>query len=59
MGLTNHIWPISYHITPLVINALGGRHIDTNTHTHTQSHTVMHKQIQETRHVAEGHTCLV
>ena len=25
---------ISHHITPLVINSLGGRHTHTHTHTH-------------------------
>ena len=38
-GLTNHTWPISHHITPLVINALGGRHTHTHTHKHTHKHT--------------------
>jgi len=31
--LINHKGSISHHITPLVINNLGGRH--THTHTHT------------------------
>jgi len=45
--LTNHKGSISHHITPLVINSLGGRH--TNTHTHIYSH---HRQklFQETSH---------
>ena len=30
MGLTNHTWPISHNITPLVINGFGGRHRDTH-----------------------------
>ena len=30
---------ISHHITPLVINGLGGRHTHTHAHTHTQTHT--------------------
>ena len=34
-GLTNHTQPISHHITPLVINALGGG-------THTQAHIPRH-----------------
>ena len=39
MGLTNHTQPIiSHHITPLVINDLGGGH--TNTHTNTRMKTV-------------------
>ena len=29
---------ISRHITPLVINSLGGRHTHANTHTHTHTH---------------------
>ena len=45
--LANCTWPISHNITPLAINALGGRH--TNTHTHTQMQEP--KQFQETRHV--------
>ena len=44
MGLTNHTRPISHHITPLVINGLGGGHTDTHILTHKQ------KQFQETRH---------
>ena len=32
--LTNRTWPISHHITPLVINGLGGGHTDTCTHTY-------------------------
>ena len=35
--LTNHMGSISHHITPLVINNLGGGH--THTHTHTNTHT--------------------
>ena len=38
--LTNHIGFISHHITPLVINSLGGEH--THTHTQTQTHTLKH-----------------
>ena len=34
MGLTNHTWPISHHITLLVINAFG---VDTQTDTHTDA----------------------
>ena len=34
MGLTNHAQLISHHITPLVINALGGGHTDRQTHTY-------------------------
>ena len=37
--LTNHIGSISHHITPLVINSLGGRHTHTYTHTHAHTHT--------------------
>ena len=29
---------ISRHITPLVINSLGGGHTHANTHTHTHTH---------------------
>ena len=38
---------ISRHITPLVINSLGGGHTHTNTHTHTHIHTSAQKQFQE------------
>ena len=43
-GLINHTWPISHHITPLVINALRGGHIHTQTHTNMRTN-----QFQETR----------
>ena len=33
---------ISYHITPLVNNSLGGGHTYTHTHTHAHTHTHMH-----------------
>ena len=36
--LTNRTWSISHHITPLVINGLGGRHTDRQTHTHAYRH---------------------
>ena len=39
MGLTNHTCTISHHITPLVINALGGGHTDRQTHMHTNAQT--------------------
>ena len=35
--LTNHTRPISHHIMPLVINALGGGHTDTHTDTQTKA----------------------
>jgi len=41
--LTNHKSSISHHITPLVINSLGGGH----THTHAYRHRGQ-KQFQET-----------
>ena len=51
--LTNRTQPISHHITPLVINALGGGHTDTRAHTHTDTHThiptCQPRQFQETR----------
>ena len=37
MGLS-----ISHHITPIVINSLGGGHTNTHTHTHTHTHTKKH-----------------
>jgi len=43
--LTNHKGSISHHITPLVINSLGGGH----THTHTHRYCGQ-KQFQETSH---------
>ena len=49
--LTNHTWPISHHITPLVINALGGRHTDTYTQTHIPMREP--KQFQETRYTRQ------
>ena len=33
--LTNRMGSVSCHITPLVINSLGGRHTRKHTHTHT------------------------
>ena len=41
-GLTNHTWPISHHITALVINAFGGEHTDGQTDRHTCTHMTMH-----------------
>ena len=35
---------ISHHITPLVINDLGGGHTHTHTHAHTHTHTQAHIQ---------------
>ena len=37
MGLTNHTWPISHHITPLVINGFTGGHTHTDARTKTIS----------------------
>ena len=34
------------HITPLVINSLGGRDTQTHTETHTDTHTQMSLQKQ-------------
>ena len=48
--LTNHIWFISHHIMPLVINASRGGHTQTHTHMHTYQHANQ-KQFQETRHM--------
>ena len=44
MGLTNHTQPISHHITPLVINTLGGGHIETKTQTQKQIHTTISRK---------------
>ena len=49
--LTNHIWSISHHITPLVINALGA---ETQTHTHIRMREP--KQFQESRY-ARARSC--
>ena len=35
--ITNHTWFMSHHITPLVINALGGGHRDTHTNVQTKA----------------------
>ena len=45
--LTNCIWSISHHITPLVINSLRVdthiyKHIHTHIHTHANTHTYRH-----------------
>ena len=37
--LTNCMGSISCHITPLIINSLGGGHTQTHTHTQTHAHT--------------------
>ena len=44
MGLTNHTQPISHHITPLVINALEGKHTNTDTDTDAQTKTISRNQ---------------
>ena len=36
--LTNHTKPKSHHITPQVINSLGGGHTDTHAHTHMHAY---------------------
>ena len=43
---------ISWHITPLVINSLGGG--DTHTHTHTQTHTHTHTHKHPQRKAASA-----
>ena len=45
--------PISYHITPLIINALGA---DTHTHTHTHVH--MNKKNFKKPGVLSLQTCM-
>ena len=37
---------ISCHITPLVINSLGGRHTQTQTHTQTHTHKHTHTDVR-------------
>ena len=44
-GLTNHTWPISYHIMLLLINVLEGRHTDACTHTDMQTKMVARSQV--------------
>ena len=40
--LTNHVWSISCHIMPLVINGLGHGQTHTQTHVQTRTHTHIH-----------------
>ena len=47
--LTNRMGSISHHITPLVINSLGGGHTHAHTHTHTHTHTRTHTHTQAYR----------
>ena len=42
--LTNHIEPISCHITPLVINSLRGGHTQTRTHTDVRTKLILRNQ---------------
>ena len=42
IGFTNHTWPILHYIALLVINALGGRHTDTQEHILTHKHIYRH-----------------
>ena len=60
--LTKHTWFISHHITPLVVNAIEGEHVDTHKHTHTHTHThiLMHKtkQLQVTKHSPATGKCM-
>ena len=50
--LTNRMGSISHHITPLVINSLGGGH----THTHASTHACRHSQ---TEAVLRNQACAV
>jgi len=50
--LTNHKGSISHHITPLVINSLGGG----DTHTHAYSHHGQ-QQFQGTSHAPAKGRC--
>ena len=58
--LTNCMGSTSHHITPLVINSLGGRHTHTHArthaHTHTHTHTSIHLHINDSKKPA---VCLV
>ena len=56
--LTNHKGSISHHITPLVINSLGGGHSHTHTHKHTQITDKSNFKKPVTRRPKAG-TCLV
>ena len=51
--LTNHTRPISLHIMPLVINALGNGH--TDTHTNVRTKEISRNQVC----TAFSHACLV
>ena len=42
--LANRMGSISCHITPLVINSLGGGHTHTNTHTDVRTETILRNQ---------------
>ena len=46
--LTNRMGSISHHITPLVINSLGGRHTCKHKHTCKHTHTHTHTHIYNT-----------
>ena len=53
--LTNRTRSISHHITPLVINGLGGGHTHTHTHTDAQTKAISRNQAR----AAEGRARLV
>jgi len=48
--LTNNKVSISHHIRPLVISNLGGRHINTHTHTHIADKRIFKKPVAKGWH---------
>ena len=54
--LTKNTWSISHHITPLVINALGGRHRHTDTDTDTDAYTCRPMFVDET--ISRNQACV-
>ena len=46
---------ISHHITPLVVNGLGGGHTHTHTHAHTHTYTHTHTHTHTCEHTDNPH----
>ena len=44
--LINRLESISHHITPLVINSLGGGHTQTHTHTDVHTETILRNHLR-------------
>ena len=47
---TNHMGSISHHITPLVINSLGGRHTHKHANTILRTETIIRNQVLKPVH---------